>query len=221
MRIGVMGGTYNPFHLGHSETALEVKKKALLEKMILIPSNISPHKDDLRMIIPSLHRYAMAVLGTIDEPGLEVSPIEIEAGGVSYTYKTIAALRKTINQGDELFYVTGVESFKKIATWKKWQKLVDSVDFIINSRTGYQTADLLKIIPENLTERCIFTDNGDNIIVKNMEMKRIYIIETKKIDISSSLIREKIAKRESIHGMVHPLVERYIELNKLYKEDNK
>lgn len=220
MRIGLMGGTYNPFHIGHLETALEVKRRACIDRLLIIPSNISPHKNDQKAIVSPFHRYAMAVLGTIEEKHLEVSPLEIEAGGISYTYRTIEALSKILKDDDELFYITGVESFEKIATWKKWQKLVDSVDFIVNTRAGYNTSDILKSIPENLTERCIFVKNKNIPSASRTAKKMICIIETKKIDISSSSIRKKMAKGESIKGLVHPFVERYILSNNLYKEDN-
>jgi nicotinate-nucleotide adenylyltransferase len=219
MRIGVMGGTFNPFHIGHYETALEVKRIASLDQMILVPSYTSPHKENLSDIISPIHRYTMAVLGTIGERELEVSSIEIEAGGISYTYKTVELLRNRFETGDRLFYITGVESFEKIESWKNWGSLVESVDFIINSRAGYKTGDLLRSIPKHLAEKCILVKDADVFLKKNRKSGKIYVVETKKINVSASEIRRRIASGESIKEMVHPLVKKYIESNKLYAKE--
>jgi nicotinate-nucleotide adenylyltransferase len=219
MRIGIMGGTFNPFHIGHYETALDVKRIAFLDRMILVPSHTSPHKEDLSSIVSPTHRYTMAVLGTIGEKELEVSSVEIDAGGISYTYKTVELLRNRFETGDRLFYVTGVESFEKIESWKNWESLVESVDFIINSRAGYKTRDLLRSIPKHLVERCILVKDAGVFMKKNRKSGKIYVVETKKINVSASAIRQRIASGDSIKGMIHPLVEKYIESNKLYAKE--
>ena len=219
MRIGVMGGTFNPFHIGHYETALEVKRIASLDQMILVPSHTSPHKENLSDIISPIHRYTMAVLGTIGERELEVSSLEIEAGGISYTYKTVELLLNRFETGDRLFYITGVESFEKIESWKNWESLVESVDFIINSRAGYKTRDLLRSIPKHLVERCVLVKDAGVFMKKNRKSRKIYIVETKKINVSASAIRRRIASGDSIEEMVHPLVKTYIESNKLYVKE--
>jgi nicotinate-nucleotide adenylyltransferase len=219
MRIGIMGGTFNPFHIGHYETALEVKRIASLDRMILVPSHTSPHKENLSDIISPIHRYTMAVLGTIGERELEVSSIEIEAGGISYTYKTVELLRKRFEPRDRLFYVTGVESFEKIESWKNWESLVESIDFIINSRAGYKTSDLLRFIPKHLVEKGILVKDAGVFMKKNKKSGDIYVVETKKINVSASEIRRRIASGDSIKDMVHPLVEKYIESNKLYAKE--
>jgi nicotinate-nucleotide adenylyltransferase len=219
MRIGIMGGTFNPFHIGHYETALEVKRIASLDRMILVPSCTSPHKENLSDIISPIHRYTMAVLGTIGERELEVSSMEIEAGGISYTYKTVELLRKRFEPEDRLFYVTGVESFEKIESWKNWEGLVESIDFIVNSRAGYKTRDLLRLIPERLVERCVLVKDAGVLKEKAGKPCRIYIVETKEINVSASEIRQKIAFGDSIRGMVHTLVQKYIESNKLYAKE--
>jgi nicotinate-nucleotide adenylyltransferase len=219
MRIGSMGGTFNPFHIGHYETALEVKRIASLDRMILVPSCTSPHKENLSDIISPIHRYTMAVLGTIGERELEVSSMEIEAGGISYTYKTVELLRKRFEPENRLFYVTGVESFEKIESWKNWESLVESIDFIVNSRAGYKTRDLLRLIPERLVERCVLVKDAGVLKEKGGKPCRIYIVETKEINVSASEIRQKIAFGDSIRGMVHTLVQKYIESNKLYAKE--
>jgi len=219
MRIGIMGGTFNPFHIGHYETALDVKRIAFLDRIILVPSHTSPHKEDLSSIVSPTHRYTMAVLGTIMGRELEVSSAEIDAGGISYTYKTVELLRNRFETGDRLFYVTGVESFEKIESWKNWESLVESIDFIINSRAGYKTWDLLRSIPKQLVEKCILVKDADIFLKKNRKSRKIYVVETKKIDLSASAIRRRIASGDSIKDMVHPLVEKYIESNKLYAKE--
>jgi nicotinate-nucleotide adenylyltransferase len=219
MRIGVMGGTFNPFHIGHYNTALEVKRIAFLDRLILIPSHTSPHKENSADIISPIHRYTMAVLGTIGDRELEVSSMEIEEGGISYTYKTLELLRNQLETDDRLFYLTGAESFEKIESWKNWENLVESVDFIINSRAGYETLDLKDSIPKHLSKRCIFVKEADVFMKESRELGQIYVVETKKIDVSASEIRRRIASGDSIGEMVHPLVKTYIESNKLYAKE--
>ena len=219
MKIGVMGGTFNPFHRGHYETALDVKKVAGLDRMIIMPSFISPHKSGRKEIAPPLHRYAMALLGTIEGKELEVSPLEIEEAGVSYTYKTINILNKLLAPEDSLYYVTGVESFEKIATWKRWRSLLNSVDFVVNSREGYDTSVILLSVPKEIKSKIVFNNEMKNFVRDQSDKKHIYVIETKKISISSSMIRRKLSSGESIRGLVHPFVEKYIESNKLYMKE--
>jgi nicotinate-nucleotide adenylyltransferase len=210
-----MGGTFDPFHNGHLETVLDIRKSTGLDKIILVPANSPPHKE-IDSAARALHRYTMAVLSTIKYSFLEVSPYEIIQGGVSYTYKTLNAFREKLPDGDELYFITGIESFDKITTWKEWMFLVDEFTFIINTREGFKTRELFRHIPEHLAKRCVLT-KGKMINLDEEKQKGNMLIDyTKQIDISGTMIREKIRSGETIEGLVDHKVKRYLEMHALY-----
>jgi len=218
MRIGIVGGTFNPFHSGHLETALEIKTIASLDRIIFIPCHTPPHKDDGEIIHP-LHRYTMTVLGTIKYKNVFTSPLEVEKGGISYTYETIEALKASADPDTEWFFITGIESFEKITTWKRWEELIDQIDFIVNSRAGYKIRDMFIHIPEKVAHRCVYVKGKNQVQRDETGKHKVFVVETEPIDVSGSMIREKIKNGESIKGLLPPNVEKYININRLYTEN--
>ncbi len=143
LRLGILGGTFNPIHSGHLAAAEEVRARLQLERILFIPSAIPPHKQDEE--VPSaLHRMEMVRIATAGNPVFELSDIEIRRGGKSYTVDTIELLRQ-IHGGADLYFITGLDSFLEIRTWSRWEKLLSQCRFVVLSRPGYRFADLKKI----------------------------------------------------------------------------
>src|SRR5512136_1779471 len=138
-----MGGTFNPIHLGHLAAAEEVRDRLRLEKVIFIPSFLPPHKQE-EDVPSALQRQEMVRLAIKGNAYFTVSDIEIRRGGKSYTIDTIDALLQS-HTGAELFFITGIDSFLEIRTWKDWERLLTRCSFVVLSRQGYRFSDLASL----------------------------------------------------------------------------
>ena len=117
-RIGIIGGSFDPIHKGHLETAEFVYQQLGLEKIIFIPAYIAPHKIGMEYALAE-HRYQMTLLAIQDNPHFCVSDIELKRKGVSYTYDTIAALHEYYGYGYEVYFIIGADSVAELDTWIK------------------------------------------------------------------------------------------------------
>ena len=128
MRIGLLGGTFNPIHFGHLRVAEEVREAFCLDKIIFIPSGVPPLKTE--GIIDANHRLKMTRLAINSNPFFEVSDIEVRQKKTSYTVNTLTHLKK-LYQRDSLFFIMGIDAFFELKFWYKYEELLRMVDFII------------------------------------------------------------------------------------------
>ena len=138
-RIGAYGGTFDPLHNGHLEVARAVARNFALDELLIIPAHRPPHKNS-RSISDAYHRYAMAVLATLDEPRMKVSTIEIEAPERPYTFETIERLRDVYGSQASLFFVMGADSFEELNTWREPERILANANLIVAARPGYDVA---------------------------------------------------------------------------------
>jgi nicotinate-nucleotide adenylyltransferase len=216
LKLGILGGTFNPVHYGHLAAAEEVRDRLKLDRILFIPSFSPPHKQEEN--VPSaMHRMEMVRLATLDNPCFEPSDIEIQRGGRSYTIDTINALRGSY-AGSELFFITGLDSFLDIQTWNQWERLLSLCGFVVLSRPGYRFTDLLKIdFMKQAAGELTGLDQGERreAIVRAgsftvfLEMIPLY-------DISSTDIRRRIKESRSIKYHLPAAVETYIIEKRLY-----
>lgn len=192
MRIGVIGGTFNPVHYGHLIAGMEVKEKMSLKKIIFIPSALPPHKG-LKNLASAKDRLAMVKLALRNNPYFFVSTLEIDRGGKSYSVETIKALKELYGKRAEVFFILGVDAVKEIFTWKKVDEFLSLCRLIVLSRPGYSWRGPGK------------------------RLHRTRSIQITPIGISSSLIRERIKEGKSISFLVPERVEDYIRRHHLYK----
>jgi len=215
-RLGILGGTFNPIHLGHLAAAEEVCDRLQLDSVLFVPSFLSPHKQEEDMPPPS-DRLEMVRIAVAGNPRFALSTVEIERGGRSYTIDTIDALR-TCHPGAELFFITGLDSFLDIGTWKEWQRLLASCSFIVLSREGYRFADLSgrDVLPGSDRElRELDARVRKRHLVQN-STRRLYLENIPFYEISSTDIRSRIKQGRSIKYHLPEAVERYIIEKKLY-----
>ncbi len=192
IRLGVMGGTFDPIHYGHLLAAEEVRTGFKLDKVLFIPSGRPPHKQG-QAITDGLHRYTMAVLATIDHPQFSVSTIELERPGLSYSVDTVSALKSQLPEGSEILFITGADVITEILSWKDAERLLSLCDFVAVTRPGYTTS-------------------GVNRVKKHLGSlaTRVHVFPITGFAISSSDIRERVRAGRPIRYLVPAAVEEYI-----------
>ncbi|PMQ02369.1 MAG: nicotinic acid mononucleotide adenylyltransferase [Dictyoglomus sp. NZ13-RE01] len=193
-KIGIFGGTFDPIHNGHLWFAESVRVAFCLKKVIFIPNKIPPHRN-----IPSAgekERYEMVLLAINDNPHFEVWDIEIKREGISYMVDTLEEIKKILQE--DIYLLLGLDAFIYILSWKEPQKILDLAKIIVGSRGFYEFSDDLRLFIEK---------NKTNIIMFNFPY----------FPLSSSDIREKIKRGESIKYLVPSSVEEYIHKHNLYK----
>jgi len=215
-RLGILGGTFNPIHYGHLAAAEEVRDRLKLDRILFIPSFIPPHKNE--EIVPHAdQRMEMVRLATKVNPFFEPSEIEINRGGRSYSIDTVEALRQAY-PGTDLYFITGLDSFLEIQTWRQWERLLTLSNFVVISRPGYRFVDLATIsFMKSAAHELARLDQGD--LQRAMVRFFACIIHLERIplfDISSTDIRNRVKAGASIKYLLPDTVETYIITNKLY-----
>jgi len=215
-RLGILGGTFNPIHLGHLAAAEEVRDRLKLEKVIFIPSFIPPHKSEEDM--PSaVQRQEMVRLAIKGNPHFTVSDMEIRRGGRSYTVDTLEMLRQA-HIGAELYFITGLDSFLDIRTWKEWERLLTLCSFVVLSREGCRFRDITKLEFLIAPEQDLAALDGrerEQAVIRTGNI-RVHLERVPFYDISSTDIRMRIRRGHSIKYHLPEAVEHYIIENKLY-----
>ena len=191
-KIGILGGTFDPIHMGHLVLAEQVKEKLKLDQVIFIPCFSPPHKTR-RKLSPAKDRFRMTQLALEDNPFFSVSDIELKRGGLSYTIDTVRQL-KALYSDSEIYFLTGSDMLNEICTWKAPEEIYRLVKVVIATRPGFDEFD-----------------------PKDHFAKKSLIIRITGVDISSSQIREKVKKGQSIKYLVPFRVEEYIKKKKLYQ----
>jgi nicotinate-nucleotide adenylyltransferase len=139
-RLGVMGGTFDPIHVGHLVTAEEALHQFALDEVVFVPTG-RPWMKEHDVVASAEHRYAMTAIGIEPEPRFHVSRLEVDRGGATYTVDTLRALRDEV-PGAELFFITGADAMLEIMRWKEPQIIFDLAHFIAATRPGYDVAAL-------------------------------------------------------------------------------
>jgi len=198
MKIGVLGGTFDPVHLGHLIMAEEVRVSLGLSEIILVPAG-QPLLKPAHPITPAEHRLQMLHLAIADRPHFRVSTLEIERPGPSYTVDTIAELRGQYGSEAEIFFILGWDSLAQIAEWREPLRIIEMCYLVAVPRPGYQRPDLeaLEASVPGVSQRVVF-------------------LEKPQIDISASAIRELVARGKPINHLVPEPVAEYIIKHKLY-----
>ncbi|MGN0523506.1 MAG: nicotinate (nicotinamide) nucleotide adenylyltransferase [Eubacterium sp.] len=196
MKIGIFGGAFNPVHNGHLhlvECYLEALK---LDKVILIPTAVPPHKT-AENLADKNHRINMLKLAGLANNKIEISDIEFNRKGKSYTYDTLCRLKK-IYPNDELFLIVGSDQFLHFQNWYRADDILSMVTLVTAAREENELSRLQSYKNEN--------DNMKNSVISNFSV----------VKVASSQIRKNIADGLDISTLVPPDVEKYIRDNKLY-----
>ncbi|HZO91229.1 MAG TPA: nicotinate-nucleotide adenylyltransferase [Chthonomonadaceae bacterium] len=195
MRLGIMGGTFDPIHYAHLFIAEEARARFALDRVLFIPNGDPPHKKDYE-ITPARHRYAMALIATYNNPAFDCSPMEIQRPGPSYTVDTLRLLRRQYPEA-ELFYLTGVDAVAEILTWRQPEEVLEMATFLAALRPGYD----LKTLQERLP---------------HAYLKRILLLGSTPLGISSTEIRERLHQNLPVRYLLPDGVLEYIYKHNLY-----
>ena len=187
MKIGILGGTFNPVHIGHLILAEEAREKLRLDKIIFVPAYLPPHKDNSDIAEASL-RLAMVRMAIKGNRYFSVSDIEIRRDGRSYTIDTLKRFKK-IYPRDELFFIIGSDLLTYLEDWKDLGEIIKMVKFIVATRPGYP----LEKIPSYIST-----------------------IPIRAVDVSGFQIRRAIGEDKSFRYLVPEAVYKYILKKKLY-----
>jgi len=191
LKIGLLGGTFNPVHYGHLKMAFSVQRALNLKKVIFIPSAHPPHKEEKGLPSPG-DRYEMAKLAILCNPDFSISDIELKRRGKSWTINTVRIIKKLYPES-QIYFIIGADTVPEIPTWKDYKKLLKTCRFVVVNRPGCPIKDCrLKI--------------ADFIRVK-----------IRGVNISSTEIRKRIKDGMEIRNFVPPGVEKYIKEKGLYK----
>ena len=224
-RVALFGGTFDPCHAGHLAVARAADRKFHLDEILFIPSGAPPHK--LRHVVaPFPHRFAMTALACADHPHFVPSLAEAgpDLGGhrTFYSIETVRHFRHVYNHpGDHLYFILGADSFLHLPTWKEYEALLNSVDFIVASRPGFRIDALRLVIPPELRARpgslgAGGTNGGDGGHAIHLRKTTIHLLDSVSSDVSSTEIRRRRRHHESVHGLVPVRVEEYILKQDLY-----
>ncbi|MBF0378042.1 MAG: nicotinate (nicotinamide) nucleotide adenylyltransferase [Desulfamplus sp.] len=219
MNVGLFGGTFNPIHLGHIAVITHVKSVFNLNTVHIIPSAIPPHKTTTTLATAN-ERFEMVEQAVSTISGFMISDVELMRRGKSFSIDTIKHFKSLIDKNTKLYFIMGSDVFFDINTWKNSVEIFKLTEIVVMYRAGDIRG--LKDI-ESFLKRVISSQyeisQSENII-KNHDIKQgfktVHICEVPEIHISSTLIREKIKRGESIKGLVPPVVESIIYQKKLY-----
>jgi nicotinate-nucleotide adenylyltransferase len=199
MTLGVLGGTFDPVHLGHMAAALAAQRSLSLDSIVLVPSRIPPHRAQ-PATASAEDRLAMAQLAAMAHPGWSVSRLEIDREGPSYTYDTLVELGKP---GTQLFFITGADAFAEIDTWSRYPAVLDLANFVVVSRPGITLDSLRERVPTAFSHR-------------SSAQTRVILVEAHTPDVSSTGIRSRVRAGQSLSGLVPDAVAGYIAAHRLY-----
>jgi len=216
LRIGILGGTFDPIHLGHLRSAEEMCQHLDLELVYLIPSASPPHKTK-EPVISFKHRLAMTRLASDSSPLLETMDLEGRRAGHSYSIETLREFHRIFPPNPEFFFILGMDAFLEIKTWKEYKYLFDYAHFVILARAGFQSHNLMSVLSELDAGIKRKKDESDLFVAPSG--KTVMLIRTAIMDISSTRIRAMVKENKSIRFLVPESVRTYIAEKGLYRND--
>lgn len=202
-KIGILGGTFDPIHQGHLRMAYEAARQAKLDQVLFMPSKIPPHKRD-RMISEEAQRAQMICLAIRGQEGFRYSDFELRRNGTTYTADTLRLLQEQYPE-QQYYFIMGGDSFLQLESWSRPEEIMARAVILAISRDGLSMARMRRQA-EGLEEKY---------------QARIQVIRMPQMDISSSLIRDRVRQGRDITGLVPENVAVYIREHSLYRSESR
>ena len=208
-RLGILGGTFDPVHVGHMDVGRAADAALRLTGMVLVTSNVPPHRP--QPLTSAYHRFAMVAIAVQEQPEWRAADLELRYAAPSYTSRTLGQFHDRGYEPTELFFVIGADAFVEIESWRDYPNILEAAHFAVVSRPGMPVARVPERLP-HLTSRMV-TVPAD---ADGSAIPLIVLIDAATADVSSTAIRERLAAGGSIAGMVPRRVQQHIEQHGLY-----
>jgi nicotinate-nucleotide adenylyltransferase len=208
MRLGVLGGTFDPIHVGHLDVARAAAAALELDRVQLMPSNLPPHRTAPQA--SARDRLAMVELAVQGDLTLVASDLELHTDGPSYTNTTLDRLAAAGVDLKTVFFITGADAFRDLPSWRNYPAILDRCHFVAVSRPGCAAGALRQVLP-GIASRMI---DGRDALPSHPS---IILLDAPTAPVSSTDIRQRLASGRSIDGLVPPAVASYIERHGLYR----
>jgi nicotinate-nucleotide adenylyltransferase len=215
MRIGILGGTFNPVHIAHLRIAEEVRERFELARVLFVPAATPPHKP-LAGDLPYELRQQMVKLAIAGNPFFTISDIEGKREGKSYSIDTIHALRAEFPD-DELFFVIGSDSFLDIGTWRRYETIFALCNIVVVERPAAVVLFICSSLPLDVLHDFSYYEGEKRLA--HCSGHSVYYIKGVPLDISSSTIRSLVQLGQSISYLVPAEVEHFIKEHRLYRDE--
>jgi nicotinate-nucleotide adenylyltransferase len=228
VRVGVLGGTFDPIHLGHLAAARIAQDTLRLTSLRFIPSHRPPHRPGAPQASGAA-RLAMIELSIAGNHGWQASDLELRRQGPSYTYDTLAALHAEGLKASQLFFIVGADAFAEIRTWSRYPAVLDLAHFVVIARQGTALERIPQQVPE-IAPRLVRADalaEGTTLVEGTPSgvparlgvplSTRVVFIEADTPDVSSTMVRERARRGEDLDGLVTRNVADYIDRHGLYR----
>lgn len=236
MNIGLFGGTFDPVHRGHTALARAAAERFGLGRILFVPTNIPPHKQQTPQA-SYFDRYAMVALATASEKAFVPSLLEAPAtapppvpsskgrktapqtGSANYSIDTVRMLKPTLKKSDRLFFLIGMDAFHEIAKWREVEALFRECEFIVASRPGYSLADVANALPESLRPSAAATRPFAKQPAKGDLMLTgvaVHLLGDVNVPVSATAIRKAVAAKQPLGKLLDPVVADYIKKMGLY-----
>ena len=212
-RIGLLGGTFDPVHVGHIELAKAALSECRLDRVVFIPAAHPPHKNGAR-VLNFAHRLAMLRLATENHQHFACCSIEARLPPPTYTIDTLHALRRTCPAGD-FFFILGSDAFLDLLSWKSYREILCLVELVLAPRAGSDHQEICAFLAK------IGYSSRDGDWQGRGGLKRITLLRTTPVPISSSTIRERLNKGQATGEFLPEPVQAYIHAHRLYRTPEK
>jgi nicotinate-nucleotide adenylyltransferase len=215
-RVGLLGGTFDPVHIGHLRVAEEAVEALSLDSFLFIPAATPPHKPD-RRIEAFEDRWRMLELAVANHPCFQLCDIEQRLSGKSYSVITLRELRKEYPEGTEFFFLVGLDAFWELDTWHEYRELFRLASIVVLRRPGYPEDHLGHFLRESVSPSYgrLTSDN----VFRHPSLCPVHYLTNTHLEISSSRIRYLVAEGRSIRYLVPCEILRYINEKKLYRSE--
>lgn len=221
MKLGLLGGSFNPVHNGHLAIAHQTREALGLDQILFIPASHPPHKQS-GSLAPAQDRYEMVRLAIASDPSLAISDVEIRRPGKSYSIDTIRLLQQEHGAHTQLFFLIGLDAFLDFPTWREPLTLLELCPFVVLSRPGlsFRSLSTMALLPPVQQSPLADLDTGR---ISQLEVplgkQRLICLQLPPCAVSASDIRSRIRRGLPMANLLPPLVESYILQHHLYQED--
>lgn len=214
MKVALYGGSFDPVHRGHLESARAAASWLGLDRVILLPARRPPHKPD-RVLASSFDRYALLAAAIVGEPWAELSPWELEREGVTYTHEQLAAFRSA-RPADSVSLLIGADSLADFPGWRRSDEILDSTGIAVLPREPFDRDACEARLPANFRERVRWLGPGERTNGGPVPVGEIWVLPLRPVTISSTMVRARLATGDPVGDLVPAPVAELIRRHRLY-----